>query len=115
MEKELEQMEDPATLRERMNQLNAEVMRLKEKRDEIQGPLDETQAHRQDLFHQRQSVVTVLRKLTNTMEHQYQHIKRIDEVRSEEVNNRLESLSGISMGPNKQIQISSCCVWSNFE
>ena len=86
LEENLEQMEDPATLRERMNQVNAEVIRLKEKRDEIQGPLEETRTHRQELIHQRQSVVAVLRKLTNTMEQQYQHIKRIDEVRLTEKN-----------------------------
>ena len=88
LEENLEQMEDPATLRERMNQVNAEVIRLKEKRDEIQGPLEETRTHRQECMHQRQSVVTVLRKLTNTMEQQYQHIKRIDEVRLNEKNDR---------------------------
>lgn len=76
-------MEDPATLRERINQLSTEVMSLKEKRDEAKGPLAETRNRRQDVVHQKQTVETVLRKLTNTVEQQYQHIKAVDEVSME--------------------------------
>lgn len=73
-------MEDPATLRERISQLTAEMASLREKRSDLAEPLDDIQNQRTSLGSQLATVKSQLLKATNTAQIQQEHIKSTDNV-----------------------------------
>ena len=73
-------MEDPATLKERISKITQEQIGLREKCDDLREPMSQLSHQQKDITSEKRSHELTLRRLTNTVQQQLEHVKRTDPV-----------------------------------